>query len=140
MASFNDQVIEKFRATDGDVGGHWAGKTLLLLHHVGRRSGQEYVTPLVAAPDGDAYIVCGSLGGAPEEPQWVANLEAADGTAKVELGAATLEAPYEVVRPGDPRWAELYGIWRDYWPDAREYEKKTDRKFPVVRLLVPPSA
>src|SRR3954447_19593308 len=111
MASFNDQVIEKFRATDGDVGGHWAGKTLLLLHHVGRRSGQEYVTPLVAAPDGDAYIVCGSLGGAPggdayivggslggapEEPQWVATLEAADGTAKVELGAATLEAPYEV--------------------------------------------
>jgi hypothetical protein len=34
----------------------------------------------------------------------------------------------------------VYGVWRDYWPDAREYEKKTDRKFPVVRLLVPPSA
>jgi deazaflavin-dependent oxidoreductase (nitroreductase family) len=140
MTSFNDTIIDTFRANAGVVGMHWEGKTLILLHHVGRRSGQEFVTPLVAAPDGDAYVVCASLGGAPEHPQWVANLEAGPGQATIELGAATLSAAYEVVRPGDPRWAELYGIWRDYWPDAREYEKKTDRQFPVVRLQVPPSA
>jgi deazaflavin-dependent oxidoreductase (nitroreductase family) len=119
---------------------HWEGKTLVLLHHIGRRSGKEFVTPLVAAPDGDAYVVCASLGGAPEDPRWVANLEAATGPATIELGASTLTVDYVVVRPGDPRWAELYGVWRAYWPDAAEYEKKTDRKFPVVRLLVPPSA
>ena len=140
MASFNDGVIETFRANGGVVGMHWEGKTLLLLHHRGRRSGKEYVTPLVAAPDGDAYVICGSLGGAPQDPQWVANLEAATGPVTIELGAATLDVDYEVVRPGDPQWEEQYGIWRDYWPDALEYEKKTDRKFPVVRLLVPPSA
>jgi deazaflavin-dependent oxidoreductase (nitroreductase family) len=140
MASFNDETISTFRANNGVLGGHWEGKTLVLLHHVGRRSGKERVTPLVAAPDGDSYIVCGSLGGAPEDPQWVANLEAANGPTTIELGPATIAVGYEVVRPGDPRWAELYGIWRDYWPDAREYEKKTDRKFPVVRLQVPPSA
>ena len=140
MASFNDNIIDTFRANDGEVGGHWAGKTLILLHHVGRRSGREFVTPLVAAPDEDGYIVCASLGGAPEDPEWVANLEAGAGETTIELGPAKLTAPYEVVRPGEPRWAELYGIWRAYWPDAAEYEKKTDRKFPVVRLLVPPSA
>ena len=140
MASFNDTIIDTFRANDGVVGMHWEGKTLILLHHVGRRSGKEFVTPLVAAPDADAYVVCASLAGAPEEPQWVANLEAATGPATIELGASTLEVDYQVVRPGDPRWESLYGIWRDYWPDAREYEKKTDRKFPVVRLQVPPSA
>jgi deazaflavin-dependent oxidoreductase (nitroreductase family) len=140
MASFNDNIIETFRANDGVVGMHWEGKTLVLLHHIGRRSGKEFVTPLVAAPDGDAYVVCGSLGGAPEDPQWVANLEAATGPATIELGAATLTVDYEVLRPGDPRWADTYGVWRDYWPDAREYEKKTDRQFPVVRLFVAPSA
>ena len=140
MASFNDSIIEKFRETDGDVGGHWEGKTLILLHHIGRRSGKEFVTPLVAAPDGDAYVICGSLGGAPDDPQWVANLETATGPATIELGAATLTVDYEVVRPGDARWEDLYAVWRDYWPDALEYEKKTDRKFPVVRLQVPPSA
>jgi deazaflavin-dependent oxidoreductase (nitroreductase family) len=141
MASFNDSIIETFRANDGVVGGHWEGKTLVLLHHVGRRSGKEFVTPLVAAPDGDdAYLVCGSLGGAPEDPQWVANLEAATGPATIEVGAATITAGYDVVRPGDPRWEDLYGVWRKYWPDAAEYETKTDRKFPVVRLRVPASA
>ena len=140
MASFNDEIIQAFRANDGVVGGPWEGKTLLLLHHVGRRSGKEFVTPLVAAPDGDAYVVCGTMGGAPEDPQWVTNLETASGPATIELGAATLTADYDVIRPGDPRWADQYEIWRDYWPDAREYEKKTERRFPVVRLHVPPSA
>jgi len=106
------------------------------MHSVGRRSGKEYVNPLVAAPDGDAYVVCASMGGAPDDPQWVANLEAASGPATIELGADTVQADYLVVRPGQPEWERLYGIWREYWPDAAEYEKKTDRKFPVVRLTV----
>ena len=136
MASWNDTVIETFRANDGEVGGHWEGKTLILLHGVGRRSGKEYVNPLVAAPDGDGYVICGSLGGAPTDPQWVANLEAASGPVTIELGSDTLKADHTVVRPGDAEWDRLYGIWREYWPDAAEYEKKTDRKFPVARLRV----
>jgi deazaflavin-dependent oxidoreductase (nitroreductase family) len=136
MASWNDTVIETFRANDGVVGGHWEGKTLILLHGVGRRSGKEYVHPLVAAPDGDGYVICGSLGGAPTDPQWVANLEAASGPVTIELGTDTLKADHTVVRPGDAEWERLYGIWREYWPDAAEYEKKTDRKFPVARLRV----
>jgi deazaflavin-dependent oxidoreductase (nitroreductase family) len=134
--SWNDTVIEDFRANDGVVGAPFVGKTLVLLHSIGRNSGKEYVNPLVAAPDGDAYVLCASLGGAPEDPQWVVNLEAAAGPATVELGANTVKADYEVVRPGEPGWERLYGIWREYWPDAAEYEKKTDRKFPVVRLTV----
>ncbi len=136
MASWNDTVIETFSANDGVVGGHWEGKTLILLHGVGRRSGKEYVNPLVAAPDGDGYVICGSLGGAPTDPQWVANLEAASGPVPIELGTDTLKADHTVVRPGDAEWERLYGIWREYWPDAAEYEKKTDRKFPVARLRV----
>ncbi|MEV4640586.1 nitroreductase/quinone reductase family protein [Actinoplanes sp. NPDC049548] len=136
MASFNDTVIETFRAQNGIMGGHWEGKTLVLLHTTGRRSGKEYVNPLVAAPDGDSYVVCGSLGGAPEDPQWVTNLEAMTEPVTIELGAETLSADHTVVRPGEPEWERLYGIWRDYWPDALEYEKKTDRKFPVARLTV----
>jgi deazaflavin-dependent oxidoreductase (nitroreductase family) len=140
MTSFNDTIIDTFRANAGVVGMHWEGKTLVLLHHIGRRSGKEFVTPLVAAPDAAGYVVCASLGGAPEEPQWVANLEAATGPATIELGAETLTVEYDVVRPDDPRWDDLYGIWREYWPDAREYEQKTDRKFPVVQLKVTPAA
>lgn len=62
MASFNDTVIEDFRAADGVLGGYWEGKTTLLLHTPGRKSGKNFVNPLVAAPDGDSYLVCGSGG------------------------------------------------------------------------------
>jgi deazaflavin-dependent oxidoreductase (nitroreductase family) len=133
MASFNDTVIENFRANAGVLGDHFAGKKVLLLHTPGRKSGKEYVNPLVAAPDGDSYVICGSAGGAPEDPQWVANLEAIDGPVTVELGSGPVPADYRVVRPGrDDDWEQVYGIWRTYWPDAANYEKNTDRKFPVA--------
>jgi len=137
MASFNDTVIETFRANDGVLGGHWEGKTTLLLHVRGHRSGKEFVHPLVAAPYGDSYIVCGSAGGTPDDPQWIANLEATDGPIAVELGKDTVKADHRVVRPDrDDDWDRLYGMWRAYWPDAADYEKKTDRKFPVAVITV----
>ena len=135
MASFNDTVIENFRANAGVLGDHWEGKDDLLPHTFGRKSGKEYVNPLVAAPYGGSHIVCGSGGGAPADPLWVANLEAIDGPVTIELGRDTLRADYRVVRPGrDDDWDRLYGVWRAYWPDAAEYEKKTDRKFPVALI------
>lgn len=137
VASFNDAVIEDFRASAGVLGGHWEGKTTLLLHVLGRKSRKEFVNPLVAAPYGDSYIVCGSAGGAPEDPQWVANLEALDSPVTIELGPDTVQAGHRVVRAGrDEDWERLYGVWRAYWPDAAEYEKKTDRKFPVALITV----
>lgn len=137
VASFNDTVIEQFRANAGVLGGHWEGKTTLLLHTRGRKSGKEYVNPAVAAPYGDSYIICGSAGGAPGDPQWIANLEAQDGPVTIELGPDTVQADVRVVRPGrDDDWDQLYGVWRAYWPDAAEYEKKTDRKFPVALITV----
>jgi deazaflavin-dependent oxidoreductase (nitroreductase family) len=132
VANYNDAVIETFRANDGVIGGHFEGKTTLLLHTVGRKSGRPLVNPLVAAPYGDSYLVCGTAGGAPQDPQWVANLEAADGPVTVELGAVTAQADHRVVRPGrDDDWEQLYAVWRAYWPDAATYEKNTDRRFPI---------
>jgi deazaflavin-dependent oxidoreductase (nitroreductase family) len=134
MTNWNDQIIETFRTNAGVVGGHFEGKRLVLLHYVGRRSGQERVTPLVAASDGDSYLVCGSLGGADEDPLWVANIEAGSGETTVEVADTTLRAKTTVVRSTSPEWERLYGIWREYWPDAAEYETHTSRKFPIVRL------
>ncbi len=89
--------------------------------------------PTEGAPYGDSYIVCGSGGGAPQEPQWVANLEAVDGPVTIELGADTALADHRVVRPGrDDDWDQLYRVWRTYWPDAAADEQQTDRKFPVA--------
>jgi deazaflavin-dependent oxidoreductase (nitroreductase family) len=135
QADWNRQVIETFRADNGVVGGHFEGKRLVLLHYVGRRTGQQRVTPLVAARDGEAYLVCGSLGGAPHDPVWVANIEAGTGRTTIETGGdAPVAVATTVVRPDAPEWPRLYGIWSEYWPDSKEYETHTSRKFPIVRL------
>jgi deazaflavin-dependent oxidoreductase (nitroreductase family) len=134
VEDMNSQVIETFRSNAGAVGGPFEGKQLVLLHHVGRTTGRERVAPLVAASDGDAYLVCGSMGGAPKDPAWVANIEAGPGQTTVELGDRTIQARTTVVRPTSPDWPRLYGIWATYWPDAAQYETRTDRKFPIVRL------
>jgi deazaflavin-dependent oxidoreductase (nitroreductase family) len=131
MASGNEPVIAEFRANGGVLGGIWEGKSTLLLHTPGRKSGKNFVHPLVAAPDGDSYLICGSQGGAPVDPQWVANLEAIDGTVTIELGSHTLTAAHRLVRPGDQEWERLYGVFRAYWPDTATYEKRTERQFPV---------
>jgi deazaflavin-dependent oxidoreductase (nitroreductase family) len=137
MATFNDTMIENFRANSGTLGGPFEGRSTLLLHTPGRRSGKQFVNPLVAASYGDSYIVCGSAGGAAQEPQWVANLEAVDGPVTIELGADTVQADHRVVRPGrDDDWDQLYGVWRAYWPAAATYEQQTDRKFPVAVITV----
>ena len=47
---FTTKIIEEFRANEGRVGGPWAGSTLILIHHIGAKSGIERVTPLGCLP------------------------------------------------------------------------------------------
>src|SRR5258705_12335190 len=122
MTSWNDQIIDDFRTNAGVVGGHFEGKRLVLVHHVGRRSGRERVTPLVGASDGDSYLVCGSLGGVEEDPLWVANIEAGSGETTIEVGDRTLRARTTVVRPSSPEWERLSGLWKAYWRGARKHD------------------
>ena len=132
MAIDNQEIIAELRANNGDVlHPHFRGKHLLVLHTVGRKSGQPRVNPLVYATDGDSLLVCGSMGGAPKDPEWVANAGAMS-EVTVEVGGRTLKASAKVVPSDAPEWERLYGLWAEYWPDAHEYEKSTTRKFPIL--------
>ncbi|MGW8882662.1 nitroreductase/quinone reductase family protein, partial [Streptomyces mirabilis] len=55
--SFNQSVIEEFRANAGKVGGPFEGGDLLLLTTTGARSGKETTTPLGYVRHGDALLV-----------------------------------------------------------------------------------
>jgi deazaflavin-dependent oxidoreductase (nitroreductase family) len=136
MSELNDQVIAEFRNSSGVVrdamGGHFKDVRLLLLHHAGRRSGAEYVTPLLYAASGRSFLVAGSNGGAQLEPAWVANVEASPEVI-VEVGERTLKATGTVLREGPERDA-LYQVLVGIWPDMLQYETSTSRKFPVLRL------
>ena len=61
-SDFNTKMIEEFRANEGRVGGPWADTTLILIHHIGARSGTERVTPLGVRRDADGQAHVRDLG------------------------------------------------------------------------------
>src|SRR5262245_46736286 len=61
--------------TGGVIGHRAPGYRFLLLGNRGRRSGREYVTPLLYVGDGD-FVVVGSNAGDPRDPAWWKNLQA----------------------------------------------------------------
>src|SRR5947209_2466075 len=82
---WNTGIIDEFRANQGKVGGMFKGMPLLLLHHSGARSGTVRVNPLAYRKDGDRFVVFGSKGGAPTNPDWYHNLMAKP-DATIEVG------------------------------------------------------
>ena len=85
MADFNTQVINEFRENDGQVGGMFEGMPMILVHHVGAKSGEPRVAAGVPPEDGDRYVIFASKAGAPENPAWYHNLKAHPET-KIEVG------------------------------------------------------
>jgi deazaflavin-dependent oxidoreductase (nitroreductase family) len=127
----NQKVIEEFRANAGKVGGYFEGAPMILVHHVGARTGTERVSPLVYLPDGDEMVIGATKGGAPTNPDWYHNLKAHPRiTVEVGTDTFTAEATEATGADRDELWRRLV----EMRPGFGEYEKKTDRVFPMFRL------
>ena len=134
--NWNENVIADFRANGGQVGGPFAGAPMVLVHHRGRRSGQEYVNPMMylATERGDGSIyVFASKGGAPANPDWYYNLTAA-GAGTVELGTGTF--PVTVREIHGEEHDRIYAEQARRYPGFAEYAEKTAgvRTIPVLEL------
>jgi hypothetical protein len=71
---FGDEHIRQYEATGGTVGHDWNGTTCLVLHTIGRKSGETKKFALIYGRDGDDYVIVASKGGAPDNPGWYKNL------------------------------------------------------------------
>ena len=131
MADFNAAIIAEFRANAGRVGGQFEGSTLLLLHHLGARSGHAYVNPLVYLADGDRYVIFASKAGAPNHPGWYHNIVAAPDVT-IEVGDQTLEATASVAHGAERD--RLYERQVAIMPRFAEYQAGIERIIPVVVL------
>jgi len=131
LNEWNRQVIEEFRANGGVVGGNFAGVPVLLLHHVGAKSGIARVAPLVYMADGDDLVIFASKAGAPTNPDWYHNL-VAHPDVTVEVGTVTVPMRARVAQ-GEERDA-LFDRHAERFPTFRQYQEGTDRVIPVVVL------
>ena len=129
---WNSQIIQEFRTHGGEVGGDFAGASMILVHHRGRVSGVERVTPLVYQSVPTGYAVFASKAGATSDPDWLHNLLAYPQT-RVEVGSEVVAVTARVAEH-----AERDRIWelqKTGAPGFAEYEKSAaPRIIPVVIL------
>jgi deazaflavin-dependent oxidoreductase (nitroreductase family) len=130
-ADFNAQVIDEFRANSGRVGGMFEGMPILLLHHVGAKSGENRVNPLAYQADGGRYVIFASKAGAPTNPGWYYNLKAQPDTS-VEVGSDTVAVTASEAT-GEER-ERLYRTQAERVPQFADYEQNTERVIPVIVL------
>jgi deazaflavin-dependent oxidoreductase (nitroreductase family) len=127
----NKKIIDEFRANDGKVGGRFEGKTLLLLHTKGAKSGQERINPVAYVRDGERLVIIASKGGAPTNPNWYYNL-IANPLVTVEVGQETFQAHATVAE--EPERTRLYNKMVEVMPGFDDYRRKTTRMIPVIVL------
>jgi deazaflavin-dependent oxidoreductase (nitroreductase family) len=130
-AERNAPVIEEYRKNNGVLTGGYAGAAVLLLHHVGARTGTKRVNPLAYQEVGDTWAIFASAAGATNDPDWFHNLMAHPRTT-IELGAESFEVTAREVT-GEERSV----IWEEQKrraPGFADYEAATEREIPVVIL------
>lgn len=130
MSDWNQQIIEQFRANGGTVDRF--GDKLVLLHHIGARSGVERLTPVMAIrEDADTWLIAASKAGAPDNPAWFHNLLAhPDVDIETPEGVVPVRATRLEGEERDAAWARFTTAS----PGFKAYEEKTERVIPVLAL------
>jgi deazaflavin-dependent oxidoreductase (nitroreductase family) len=128
----NRPVIDQFRANGGTAGGIFEGKSLILVHHIGAKSGTERIAPLVYLPDEGSVYIFASKGGADTHPDWYHNL-VANPDVTVEIGTETYLATARILDGAERD--DIYAKQVAVEPQFGEYQRKTERVIPVVELV-----
>lgn len=129
--SWNEKIIDEFRANEGRVGGNFEGAPMLLLHTTGAKSGLERVNPMMyLREDGHMYVFA-SKAGADVNPDWYHNL-VANPEVTVEIGTETRAATAVPVTGAERD--RIYARQSELYPRFGEYQSKTSRTIPVVEI------
>jgi deazaflavin-dependent oxidoreductase (nitroreductase family) len=133
---WNTRIINQFWENEGRVGPPFEGAPMMLVHHRGRRSGTEYVNPVMymqSEDDKDVKYIFATKSGAPDNPASYHNLMDA-GTADVEVGTETF--PVTITELTGAERDRVYAEQASRYPGFGEYEVKTAgvRTIPVLAL------
>src|ERR1700680_2547649 len=120
-----------YAATGGLLGEKQFSYSMLLLHAIGRKSGQKRTHALLYFRDGDNLVVCASNNGSTRPPAWYLNLQA-NPRVRIQHGRTKREVIAETASPGERErlWRALLKVR----PQFADYQKYTSREFPLVLL------
>jgi deazaflavin-dependent oxidoreductase (nitroreductase family) len=121
-----------YRATGGRLGQRIPGlPPMLLLDHVGAKSGTRRTVPLLYIEDGPNVVIVASKGGHPKHPAWFHNLRANPDTS-VQIGPERRAVHARVASPDERArlWPKAVAAYADY----RRYQQRTGREIPLLIL------
>jgi deazaflavin-dependent oxidoreductase (nitroreductase family) len=104
---------------------------VLLLDHVGRKSGTAFTTPLLYLDDAPDVVIVASQGGMHHDPQWYLNLMAhPETTVQIKAELRPVRARVANAEEAAVIWPRLDALYADFV----NYRRWTDREIPVVVL------
>lgn len=124
--------IKTYVDSNGEQGHDWNGTQVLLLSTKGRKSGDMRRCALIYGNDGDDFVIVASRGGDPNHPLWYLNL-VADPVVTVQIKAEIFPALAAEVTDA-AEYERLWQLMLTHWPSYAEYQEKTSRRIPLVRL------
>jgi deazaflavin-dependent oxidoreductase (nitroreductase family) len=125
-----------YALTRGRFGGQLGSYSMLLLHTVGRKTGQIRTHTLLYLKDGEHLVICASNNGQAHAPGWYWNL-LDHPRARVQVGRMT----YDVIAQ-EVEGEEYERLWQRFLRATSLYaghRKRTGRHFPIL-LLKPVTA
>lgn len=124
--------IKEYVESNGEKGHDWNGTQVLLLSTKGRKSGDMRRCALIYGNDGDDFVIVASRGGDPKHPLWYLNL-VAEPNVTLQIKSEVFPAVAAEVEDA-AEYERLWQLMLTQWPSYAEYQAKTDRKIPLVRL------
>jgi deazaflavin-dependent oxidoreductase (nitroreductase family) len=121
-----------YRLTGGLIGHRFPGAPpMLLLDHVGAKSGVKRTTPLVYVDDSPNVVLVASKGGHPKNPAWYHNLRAnPDTTVQIGSERRPVHARVADAQERERLWPKAVATYSGY----RGYQQRTARQIPLVIL------
>jgi deazaflavin-dependent oxidoreductase (nitroreductase family) len=123
--------VNIYRRTGGRMANKIKGAPVLLLDHIGRKSGQARTSPVLYLADGDDLVIVASRGGSDATPAWWLNLKASPDT------TVTVGPQHRRVHAHEANGDEKQRLWPrlvEMFPDFDAYQRRTSRDIPVIIL------
>jgi deazaflavin-dependent oxidoreductase (nitroreductase family) len=117
------------RLSRGRLGSKLGTQTILILHTIGRKSGQDRAIPIAYFDYEGKYLIVASNWGKDKQADWYLNLKK-DPRAKLEINGKIVSV---VAR--EAQGEEYHRLWKfatERNPPYLEYQKMTTRHIPII--------
>lgn len=124
--AFNTWLI---RSSNGRLGTHMGGQTILVLSTTGRKSGEVRAVPISYFRDGVRYFIVASNWAQEKNAAWYFNLKA-NPRATLEVNGETI--PVLAHEAEGEEYTRLWAVATSLYPTYKSYQKSVERRIPIM--------